>query len=261
MKLISYFSLAAACFAHVSIAYSADADLIGLIKDIRQTSAIMTHLEPSPEPSGTTDGQRRILKPISAYGGIFDGLVSFKAGIQNETRLWTREPLLSPEAALKLFDKIASSLKSELGQGRTVANIPNYADASDVKSTAVLWLIETEIILLHVDQYPRRGGVGLVRCSREAWRSSMGADESDFWEQALDSKTGDESLPETQEQQAPGKSVNAPITTHSEESNAPEAKPTATPSEEPASSTPWSIIVVLIVAASGLLWLLLKRRS
>lgn len=37
--------------------------------------------------------------------------------------------------------------------------------------------------------------------------------------------------------------------------------PTASPSEEPTSSTPWSIIVVLIVAAGGLLWLLLKRRS
>ena len=42
----------------------------------------------------------------------------------------------------------------------------------------------------------------------------------------------------------------------------PEAKPTVpTPNEESASSTPWSIIVVLIVAATGLLWLLLKRRA
>lgn len=40
----------------------------------------------------------------------------------------------------------------------------------------------------------------------------------------------------------------------------PEAKPT-TPSGERASSTPWSIIVVLIVAGCGLLWLVLKRRS
>ncbi len=31
--------------------------------------------------------------------------------------------------------------------------------------------------------------------------------------------------------------------------------------KEPTSSTPWSIIVMLIVAAGGLLWLLLKRRS
>lgn len=42
----------------------------------------------------------------------------------------------------------------------------------------------------------------------------------------------------------------------------PEAKPALSPpSEEPASSTPWSIVVVLIVAALGLLWLVLKRRS
>jgi hypothetical protein len=41
-----------------------------------------------------------------------------------------------------------------------------------------------------------------------------------------------------------------------------EAKPTtSTPSGEPASSMPWSIIVVLIVAAIGLLWLLLKGRK
>lgn len=41
-----------------------------------------------------------------------------------------------------------------------------------------------------------------------------------------------------------------------------EAKPTTpTPSEEQTSSTPWSIIVVLIVAATGLLWLLVKKRK
>lgn len=42
--------------------------------------------------------------------------------------------------------------------------------------------------------------------------------------------------------------------------NAPSTESTAAPSKEPTSSTPWSIIVVLIVAACGLLWLLLKRR-
>ena len=46
-------------------------------------------------------------------------------------------------------------------------------------------------------------------------------------------------------------------------SKAPEVKPAAgKPIEQPASTTtPWSIIVVLVVAALGLLWLLLKRRS
>jgi hypothetical protein len=39
-------------------------------------------------------------------------------------------------------------------------------------------------------------------------------------------------------------------------------KPTTpAPSEEPTSSTPWSIIVVLILAATGLLWLLVKKRK
>lgn len=41
-----------------------------------------------------------------------------------------------------------------------------------------------------------------------------------------------------------------------------EAKPTVpTPSEEQASSTPWALVAVIVVAAIGLLWLLLKRRS
>ena len=39
-----------------------------------------------------------------------------------------------------------------------------------------------------------------------------------------------------------------------------EAKP-ATPSEEPTSSTPWSVVAVLIVAATDLLWLLVKKRK
>jgi hypothetical protein len=39
------------------------------------------------------------------------------------------------------------------------------------------------------------------------------------------------------------------------------SKPALTPSEEPASSTLWSIITVLIMVATGLLWLLVKKRK
>ncbi len=42
---------------------------------------------------------------------------------------------------------------------------------------------------------------------------------------------------------------------------APETKPAPAPREKPTSSTPWEIIVVLIVAATGLLWLLIKKRK
>lgn len=43
--------------------------------------------------------------------------------------------------------------------------------------------------------------------------------------------------------------------------NATEAKPTSMPSEEPTSSTPWSVGVAMIAAAIGLLWWLLKKRE
>jgi hypothetical protein len=66
-----------------------------------------------------------------------------------------------------------------------------------------------------------------------------------------------------QSEQPPDKSPmtsSLPIVQPSAPKKALEAKP-STASDEPTSSTPWSIIVVLIVAALGLLWLLLKRRS
>ncbi|MFM2169523.1 MAG: hypothetical protein RIS79_3894 [Verrucomicrobiota bacterium] len=56
--------------------------------------------------------------------------------------------------------------------------------------------------------------------------------------------------------------TQATLTQPSASKKTAEAKPTlSTASEEPASSTPWSIIAVLIVAATGLLWLLVKKRK
>jgi hypothetical protein len=68
----------------------------------------------------------------------------------------------------------------------------------------------------------------------------------------------------------PNSSASSPINTlrHSEpepNQSAPfegrESNAAMTPSEEPSSSTPWSVIVILIVAATGLLRLLLKNRK
>ena len=59
---------------------------------------------------------------------------------------------------------------------------------------------------------------------------------------------------------APARVVETPAMKKPNESKA--TTPTASPKiGEPASSTPWSIIVALIVAAGGLLWLAFKRRS
>jgi hypothetical protein len=56
-------------------------------------------------------------------------------------------------------------------------------------------------------------------------------------------------------------SPNAPASLPPAEVKVPEAKLAPTPSDEPTSSTPWSIIIALILAATSLMWLLLKRRS
>lgn len=52
-----------------------------------------------------------------------------------------------------------------------------------------------------------------------------------------------------------------PVVQPTAQIKAPMTSTTSTPSEVPSSSTPWSIIVVLIVAATGLLWLLVKNRK
>jgi hypothetical protein len=72
---------------------------------------------------------------------------------------------------------------------------------------------------------------------------------------------------EERERELKRKGIASEITTKLDalrSGKSPESKSTPTtssPSEKPTSSTPWSIIVVLIVAALGLLWLVLKNRK
>ena len=67
--------------------------------------------------------------------------------------------------------------------------------------------------------------------------------------------------PQQSTEHHPG-TISEPRTTSNAKSTPKEPEPKAQArSEEPISSTPWSIIVVLIVAATGLLWLLLKKRK
>ncbi len=70
---------------------------------------------------------------------------------------------------------------------------------------------------------------------------------------------GETLLPTSQSPKPPSQTLRAIEPSSSKKSL--ESKSTSIPSEGPTSSTPWSIIVVLIVAGCGLLWLVLKRRS
>lgn len=61
--------------------------------------------------------------------------------------------------------------------------------------------------------------------------------------------------------QPPQPSKASPVVPLPAPKKTPEPKPATTPSEEQASSLPWSIVIVLILAATGLLWLLVKNRK
>ena len=83
---------------------------------------------------------------------------------------------------------------------------------------------------------------------------------ADFWEKLppprLPKAAADANTKATTPPQTP--SVVVPVKPSTPKS--PEAKPTTTtPSEEPTSSSPWSVLAVVIVAATSLLWLLLKK--
>lgn len=261
MKITPYLSLAAVFLIIASKACSADADLVGLIKGGQQSSAILKYLEPNSAPSQATDEHFWSLKRIIAFGGAFEGELSFNGDVQAKLLMWTQDPSITPQAGVEVFEKMVSALRREFGQGKVIASIPNYGDASDVKSTAVLWPIETDIVLLQLDRYPSRAGINVMRQSSESWRSSMGADESDFWAQTLDPKTDVETPPDIEWQHAPSIG-SAPVLFQSETKREPnEETPPSVGSGAPTLTTPLSIIAVLTVAAIGLQWLRVKKRK
>lgn len=105
-----------------------------------------------------------------------------------------------------------------------------------------------DVTVSPLGQIELRVGAGKIEQPRAAIER-MTAPQQDKGSSTAPSKSATTTLPPT---------VSSPPTKTkpSEAKHAP-----TTPSEEPASSTPWSIIVALTLAALGLLWLLLKRRS
>lgn len=265
MKSVLYLLLAVICLVLSCDAANADENLIDLIKQKQEPMALQPYLEPSSVDAMTSAEARHKLKPINAFGSIFTGEVVLKNAVPDQILVWTHDPSISPSAGLDLFEALTDALERELGVSRRIHEIPNYGDGSDVKSSAILWFIGSDIILLKLDRYSSRSGISIVRQSSESWRSGMGADESTFWSQTLDSKAGQHLEPQSGSidsgRGSPSGLFQETTSLTPSPKKTPSAKPAPTPSKEPTSSTPWGIIVVLIVAALGLLWLLLKRRS
>jgi cell division septation protein DedD len=159
---------------------------------------------------------------------------------------------------------MSDALRPRVGEGRLIKDVPSFEDAFDPKKQVMLWNDGSEMIVLSLAAYPTRASLGVRRVSRSSWLEEMGADQGEFWDKTLKATGLATSLPtidpSTQSQTTPT-SKPPPVVQPPATKKSPEAKPAPTPTEEPASSTPWSVIIVLIVAATGLLCLLLKKRK
>lgn len=128
--------------------------------------------------------------------------------------------------------------------------------------------IERRIYVLHLNEsvlsrldlkalnLPSTEGLTVSKVGLELDRLRISVGSSEFTVKA-DLKTP----PKIEKQQEEASKPTAPFVTPKQSApKAIEAKPSL-PSEEQASSTLWSVVIVLIVAAIGLLWLLLKGRK
>ncbi len=264
MKIQSSFGplLAVAILGMLGASHGSEIDLVNLMATSLKGGEISTYLEPSSSSKGSDDSGGK-LKQIEAFGIKFSGQAAFKETSLQSVTLWCDEAHLTPETALRLFSQMSDALRPRVGEGRLIKDVPSFEDAFDPKKQVMLWNDGSEMIVLSVAAYPTRASLGVRRVSRSSWLEEMGADQGEFWDKTLKATGLATSLPtidpSTQSQTT---STPSPVVQTPAPKMAPEAKPIpTTPSEEPASSMPWSIIVVLIVAATGLLWLLVKKRK
>lgn len=254
-----------ACLTVLRPLFASDAELLNIFAGPARAAAVTRYLEPLPEGVGTGT-TRRSLSSVQAFGASFSGEAFFESSNLKTTQFWCDDQKMTPAFASNLFGQLSSALRERLGQGKSVQDVPNYGDASDVKTQIMLWTEGDDVILLSMDTYPKRAGVTVIRQSRATWQAGMGADEGMYWHKTLE-KGGESTVPITPD--APKSAVTSPspstdpylpdVTTPTHpklsESNS------SSPSENRAFSTPWSLMVVIVVAAAGLFWLAIKKRK
>ncbi len=259
MKNFSFVYLAIIHFALPVGASGTDADLIGIIKEGRKFAMLPRYLEPSVKIGSSTNESGLKLKKIHAFGAVFVGDLNL-IGEQTGVFVWAEEAAIAPQVGVAIFKKAAEAFSGHLGEGKIIANIPNYGDASDVQSMAMLWFIGVDVILLQLDRYPSRAGISVVRRSMESWRGSMGADESAFWVRRLGLQAHADA--ESQQQPFGGRASNEGIGDFGlNRGESQEVQETKFSSERSVPFMPWSVVAVLIIAAIIMRVVLCKRRS
>jgi hypothetical protein len=181
---------------------------------------------------------------IASLGvGALDSLVKRLEAEQDLNKL----PLYSRLISIK-YRQFAASLPASKKARILDVLCSKIRNVRDEGSTA--YLIQSALGHLHGMSEPQvlQLAEGYLRSQTEWTRKAA---------QGLRASMLDESQPAKFEDQHP---AAPPIPAGVKKPDAQPSRPIQ-PNQGSTSSTPWSIIVILIVAASGLLWLVLKRRS
>lgn len=206
------------------------------------------------------------LKKLSAYGLTFSGRATLEKNELNSVSYWSDESDLDPALAEATRKAIALELGQQHGPAKIV-EVPNYGDASEVRTQVMRWEKADELILLTIQTYPTRSSIYLKRVKRTHWLAEMGADEGQFWQATLQREAEE---PKRELPKAPSPiSDQSPPATFTQSTATPAAVP-VTPSapnvaeghvpavERRAPVWPWfvgtaALIVIVVIA--------LKRRA
>lgn len=183
--------------------------------------------------------QSQLLFLSSGGSGIYQCLSYGKQAVWPKTQLewpYLEQHISTFDTAVDAFD----SMQSVLEEGAVEEQDKRLSDALK-RGNLLLRSIATEFL----SRYPN---ASFLR-SRAAITNRVKTNDDNKFQSAVSEESKTQPiLPPLVQQAAPRK--------------APGPAPTASkPSEEPTSSTPWSVVAVLIVATTGLLWLLLKKRK
>ena len=156
-------------------------NIFDLFAEKNKYNEIQSIIKISEKSIDTDATSKKSLKDFEKFGEDFSGNVTVNDSNVDSVSIWTSNHHISPKDARVLFDRIFDAVKSKMGTGHIVENIPNHEDASDVQMDAYIWKDDEDIVVLMITEYPTRAGIYLTRKSQSKWLANMGADSGKFW--------------------------------------------------------------------------------
>lgn len=125
------------------------------------------------------------LKEFEAFGVRFHGRITKRDHAVDTVSLSCADPMLSSNEASRLSSNVQNAIERLLGEGRTVNNIPNHEDATDVESRGKLWAGPQEsVIKVTTDDYTNRANFSVVRYLGSFPLAETG-EAKEFWQDHL----------------------------------------------------------------------------